>query len=457
MKTTDTIRRAWRNLNRAKMRTFLTSVAIAVGGFAIMVSLMAGEGARQYVDRIISANMDPNAISIAKDKRMFGASGASPISGGLREYREDSIDVGGGMDIDALTQADIDKLSERSDIEDVVPNYQLQPKYIEFSVEKDKKYIGSVQVYDDTTIGKTAAGSLPGLREQIKDDEIVIPAGYLETLGVKNAADAIGSTVSITITRVPQAIDPKEIQQIFMTEGEAGAAKRMTGETKVKQLKVRAVIEKSADEIMSQSALFVSASAAREMSEYTTKGTDSYQKYLVAAAIVKKGYNPEEVKDSLKKAGYNAATAKDLQSFIFTFINILQGIVMGFGALALVVSVFGIVNTMYISVLERTQQIGLMKALGASGRDIGRLFRYEAAWVGFLGGALGVLLALGGATAFNPMISEALSLGEFHLLIFQPLAGAAVILGLILVAVVAGWLPSRRAAKLDPIEALRTE
>lgn len=457
MKTTDIIRRAWRNLNRAKMRTLLTSVAIAVGGFAIMVSLMAGEGARQYVDRIISANMDPNAISIAKDKRMFGASGASPMSGGLREYKENSLDMGGGMDFDALTQADIDKLSKRSDIEDVVPYYQLQPKYLEFSLKKDKKYLGPVQAYDDTILKETAAGSLPKLREQIKDDEIVIPADYLETLGVKNAADAVGSTVSITINRVPQAVDPSDIQGILMTEGEAGVAKLMTGETKVKQLKVRAVVQKSANEIMSQSALFVSTGTAREMSEYTTKGTDSYQKYIVVGAMVKKGHTPEDVKDSLKTAGYNAATAKDLQSFIFTFINILQGIVMGFGVLALVVSIFGIVNTMYISVLERTQQIGLMKALGASGRDIGKLFRYEAAWVGFFGGVLGVLLALGGAVAFNPMISEALSLGEFHLLIFQPLAGVAVIVGLMLVAVVAGWLPSRRAAKLDPIEALRTE
>ena len=130
---------------------------------------------------------------------------------------------------------------------------------------------------------------------------------------------------------------------------------------------------------------------------------------------------------------------------------------MGFGILALIVSVFGIVNTMYISVLERTQQIGLMKALGASKRDIGRLFRYEAAWVGTLGGVLGVAGAWAGATAFNPMISEKLSLGEYSLLIFQPLAALGVVASLALVAIVAGWLPSRRAAKLDPIEALRTE
>jgi hypothetical protein len=83
---------------------------------------------------------------------------------------------------------------------------------------------------------------------------------------------------------------------------------------------------------------------------------------MAAGALVKGDKTPESVKTELEKAGYPTQTAKDLQNLLFTIVNILQGIVTGFGVLALFASVFGIINTQYISVLERTREIGLMKA-----------------------------------------------------------------------------------------------
>jgi putative ABC transport system permease protein len=144
-------------------------------------------------------------------------------------------------------------------------------------------------------------------------------------------------------------------------------------------------------------------------------------------------------------------------SFIFNFINVLQAILIGFGVLAVLTSVFGIINTQYISVLERTQQIGLMKALGMRRRDVGRLFKLEAAWVGFLGGAIGSGLAVIAGTIGNPFISKALNLGDTKLIVFEPISILIVVIGLVFVSVGAGILPARKAAKLNPIEALRTE
>lgn len=117
-----------------------------------------------------------------------------------------------------------------------------------------------------------------------------------------------------------------------------------------------------------------------------------------------------------------AQSAEDLMGFIFQFINVLMGILIGFGALAVLTSVFGIVNTQSISVLERDAANWTHEgALGMRRRDVGRLFKFEAAWIGFLGGALGSGLAYLVGTLANPWISETLALGDSRLLVFQPL------------------------------------
>ena len=166
--------------------------------------------------------------------------------------------------------------------------------------------------------------------------------------------------------------------------------------------------------------------------------------------------NIDAVKDEISK-DYSAYSIQDVRKTLLTMVNAAQAALAGFGGLALLASVFGIINTMYISVLERTSQIGLMKALGMSGRDIGKLFRYEAAWVGLLGGLIGVGLA-SLVTLLNPVIASALKLSAgTNLLVINPLHIGLLVIGLVAMAVISGWLPSRKATKLDPIEALRTE
>lgn len=455
MKTTDIIRRAGRNLRRAKMRTFLTSVAIAVGGFAIMASLMAGEGARQYVDRIISSNIDPKGLIISKDNKMTDMQKGIGDSV-LPEYKPDTV-TQYGREYTTLGPDDLAKLRSRSDIDNVQPLYNLTPKYATFGAAKDpqKQYLPQIVMRDRTLRQEAVAGRDMKSGVDLSRDEATIPEAYIERLGIDSAENAIGSKIVITVNQQPQNISQEKLAQVMAEKGEAGVMELTQGKVLNKEFTIVAVTRKSADQMTNTPNTYISADAAKELSEFVTLGTSNYQKYATVTATAKE--DPEAVKKSLADAGYVAMTAKDIQGLLFTFVNTLQYIVMGFGALALLVSVFGIVNTMYISVLERTQQIGLMKALGASSRDVGRLFRYEAAWVGFLGGTLGVLSAWGLATVFNPKISESLGFGNNSLLIFQPLSALLVVVSLMVIAVIAGWLPSRRAAKLDPIEALRTE
>lgn len=449
MKRIDIMRRAGRNLKQAKGRTFLTSLAIAVGSFTLTLSLAAGEGARQYAENLLKNNIDPQALFIVKDSSITTTGPSSNI----QEYSDD-LATGRGVTIKMITKEDVTKLENRSDLKQVVPIYQLSAKYIQLE-GLDKKYVAPLSYYDASTVSNTSAGTLPKLGEQIADSEVLIPQEFVDTLGLK-ASEVVGKTVTLTISQATATPTADEIKQAFLTGGNQAVQDLVKPKTKDFVFTVRAVLKKSSMSLTSNPRFNVSTNAARDINDYANNGSENADKFFGVTALAK-GDSDTAKKAIQDELGLTVQTAKDAQGLLFTFINILQGIVAGFAVLALIASVFGIINTQYISVLERTSQIGLMKALGMRRRDIAKLFRYEAAWIGFLGGIFGVGLGLLVGWVANPKITAALDLGDSSLLIFIWWQLAILVVSLIIVAIVAGWLPSRKAAKLDPIEALRTE
>ena len=455
MKLTDLLGRSGRSLRTAKTRTILTSLAIAVGAFTLTLTLAAGNGIRAYTDRLVADNFDPTESIVGRDKEIENN---GPFDAAPKEYDESvgSIQAGatgGSVQLKQVSDKDIEQLRQLSYVEQVRPAYQLNARYL--TREGEKRYTASLQTYNPGQKPTLAAGRLPQTGD-IPTGEVILPDSYVSLLGFASSKEAIGKTVRLNIAQPFTATSAADI----LTQLQSGNVPQTADKTI--ELKVVGVSKQPATSLLvATQSLMVGSKDARDIYDYTAKGTKDYGRYLYAFVRVKGGADKavaDQAKADLKSKGYFVQTSQDIQQTVTQFVNVLQILVAVFGVITVIASVFGIINTMYISVLERTREIGLMKALGMSGRDVGWLFRIEAAWIGFLGGLIGAVAAVLLGSTLNPWLTSKLDLGAGNsILIFDIWQILVLIATLTLVAIVAGWLPSRKAARLDPIEALRTE
>ena len=173
-------------------------------------------------------------------------------------------------------------------------------------------------------------------------------------------------------------------------------------------------------------------------------------------------------KDAIKQYldNYNATKSQDDQvvysdlaetigSTVGTMINTVSYVLIGFAAISLLVSTIMIGIITYVSVLERTKEIGILRSVGARKKDISRLFNAETLIVGFAAGTLGICISYLLIIPINIVISKLVDINNIAQL--KPLHAVILILGSMTLTLIAGLVPSKMAAKKDPVVALRTE
>ncbi len=201
--------------------------------------------------------------------------------------------------------------------------------------------------------------------------------------------------------------------------------------------------------------------AASMDKEYLEENPRALDEFPAATVRIDDPMNLDAVTQEIKKLGYGTLTIQDVIDMVENVFLAVEALLGCVGGVGLLVAFFGIANTMLMSILERTREIGIMKAVGGTRWDIANIFLVEASAIGFLGGALGIgggwLLGKVGnwiATLFAKSRGMERVLEPFDVSLWL---GAGAMVFAVLVSVVAGLYPAWRAARLDPVVALRHE
>ena len=164
--------------------------------------------------------------------------------------------------------------------------------------------------------------------------------------------------------------------------------------------------------------------------------------------------NVQKVQQQIKDMGFRASSLTDQLEAMKETTRMLRLVLGAIGAISMVVAAISITNTMVMAIYERTKEIGIMKVIGASLKDIKGLFLTEAAFIGFSGGIIGIIVSYGASFLVNFVAQRQGSTMQSAIPIWLALGGVAFSTA---VGVIAGYLPAKRAMKLSALMAIKTE
>ncbi|MCD2441185.1 ABC transporter permease [Agromyces sp. SYSU K20354] len=431
MKTVDVIASAISNTFRSKTRTILTILAIFIGAFTLTITTGLGTGINQYIDETVAEIGADDVMTVTHAP-------AEDAGDGPQEYTADQVTqqaVGpeGEQSLQPITQADLDEIAAIDGVLSVEPVKQIDADYIQHA--DGARYRINVGSFVPGMQVQLGAGEQPDATSDAL--QVAIPVDYVAPLGFDDDAAAIGQEVILGLTDGNGEVQTVTATIVGVSEaGLGGAGASASPNTAL------------TDALYEAQAIGTPAGQADQYGSATVRfDPDSTPEQV------------EALRASLADAGFESTTLDDT---LGTFKTVIDGIVLvlnAFAIIALLAASFGIVNTLFMSVQERTREIGLMKAMGMGSGKVFGLFSSEATYIGLLGSVVGIGVGMLAGTAVGGALSSTLlaDLPGLTLIAFDPLSILTIVVLVMGIAFVAGSLPAARAARLNPIDALRYE
>lgn len=395
------------NMKEKLPRNILVSVGGSIGIMSIILMLSLGNGVKSYFNKTMNNYVNPLVIEVNMPSE---------------EDENINLDVTTVQKPDVnstkpFEESDIDTLSKIENVSSVERGYSIISLGANSLVYNNKtnNLMNVSTISSNITASNVETGTLP------KAGEVLINKALSDNLG----KDIIGQKVNLRILA-----NQKILNRDFIVSG--------------------VYTTTSGDLTANMKSAFLNYADLEKL--YSDNGY-KLKPNVVYVNTTNSKYTPQ-IKQKVNELGYSQSSQEQMASMFNQMIDILTYVLSGIAAISLIVSAIMIIVVMYISVVERTKEIGIIKAIGARAKDIRRIFVSEAFLIGFFSGAIGLIGAYLIMRGINLMSNKLF--GVSVVLIKREYAILGVIVSIV-ISTLAGLLPANKAARLDPVESLRRE